>query len=149
MSAAPSTQPYLLRAIYDWAVDNGFTPHLLVDANAAGARLPPGYARDGRITLNIHPRAVHALQLGNDAISFSARFGGRRMEIVVPVNAVLAIYAQENGQGIGFQPGAEPGLAGAAPPESVPGEPPVSGAPAEPPTEPPPPRGRPSLKRVK
>jgi len=141
MSDTPSTQPYLLRAIYDWAVDSGFTPHLLVNANAEGVRLPPGYVSDGRITLNVHPRAVRGLELGNEAISFSARFGGNSMNVLVPMTAVLAIFARENGQGLSFH--AE---SATAVPEA-PNQP--ESAEPEPPTEPSPPRGRPSLKRVK
>ncbi len=98
-----STQPYLIRAIYEWAVDNGLTPHLLVDAQVPGVHVPQAYVQDGRIALNIHPQAVERLELGRDAIVFAARFGGRSFEVDVPVNAVLAIYARENGHGFSFQ----------------------------------------------
>lgn len=138
MVASASTQPYLLRALYDWAVDNGYTPNLVVNANAAGVSVPPGHARDGKITLNIHPQAVHGLELGNEWILFSARFGGRSVDVQVPVAAVLAIYARENGQGLAFQ--AEPAETG--------GEAPAATGP-EPPPQAPPPKGRPRLKRIK
>lgn len=108
-----ATRPYLIRAIYDWAVDNAYTPHLLVDATAAGVVIPPGYAQDGRIALNIHAQAVEGLTLANDAVRFSARFGGRPFEVLVPVTAVLAIYARESGRGFYFQP--EPGPGGEPP----------------------------------
>ncbi len=103
MPAASSTRPYLIRAIYDWAVDNGLTPHVLVDANVPGVQVPSSYVRDGKIALNIHPRAVEGLQVGQDSIMFSARFGGLSFEVTVPVEAVLAIYARENGRGFFFQ----------------------------------------------
>lgn len=93
---------YLLRAVHDWAVDSGFTPHVLVDANAAGVRVPPGYADNGRIVLNVHPRAVNHLEFGADALRFSARFGAQSVRIEVPYAAVLAVYARENNQGITF-----------------------------------------------
>lgn len=103
MPEASSTRPYLIRAIYDWAVDNGLTPHVLVDAQAPGVQVPSAYVHEGKIALNIHPRAVEGLQLGQDNIMFSARFSGRSFEVAVPVGAVLAIYARENGRGFFFQ----------------------------------------------
>lgn len=96
-------RPHLLRAVYEWTLENGFTPHVLIDATAAGVRVPEAHLRDGRITLNIHPQAVQALELGNEHVRFSARFGGRAMEIEAPIMAVLAIFAKENGRGIVFQ----------------------------------------------
>ncbi len=98
-----STRPYLIRAIYEWAVDNGLTPHVLVDAEISGVQVPSAYVQEGRIALNIHPRAVEGLQLGLDSILFSARFSGRSFEVEVPISAVLAIYARENGRGFFFQ----------------------------------------------
>ncbi len=103
MSAATSTRPYLIRAIYDWAIDSGLTPHVLVDANVAGVSVPTAYVRDGKIALNIHPQAVNGLDLGKDYLLFSARFSGHNFEVVVPVDAVLAIFARENGRGFFFQ----------------------------------------------
>ena len=96
-------KPYLLRAIYDWALDNGFTPHILVDAAGPGVCVPPAFVRDGRITLNIHTNAVRGLDLTNDRISFSARFAGESFQVGVPIGAVLAIFARENGRGVFFQ----------------------------------------------
>lgn len=98
-----STKPYLLRAIWEWCVDQGFTPYLacLVDA---GTRVPPGYARDGQIVLNLSPDATGQLQMDNEYVSFQARFGGVAHSIVVPVGNVIAIYARENGQGMAFEP---------------------------------------------
>ena len=93
---------YLLRAVHDWAVDSGFTPHVLADANAAGVKIPPGHADNGRIVLNVHPRAADRLEFAGDALRFSARFGARSVRIEIPYTAVLAIYARENGQGITF-----------------------------------------------
>jgi stringent starvation protein B len=106
-----STRPYLIRALHQWALDSGFTPQIAVDVTQPGVQVPVSYVRDGKIVLNIHPQAVHQLELGNDAIRFLARFGGRSEPVVVPVPAVLAIYARENGRGIQFPPeegGVEP-----------------------------------------
>ena len=97
-----SSQPYLIRAIYDWIIDNGFTPYLLVNAENDYAMIPRDYVEDGKIVLNINPSAISDLQLGNDYIMFNARFSGKAMEVSVPIVAVLAIYARENGQGMMF-----------------------------------------------
>ena len=98
-----STKPYLLRAIWEWCVDQDFTPYLatLVDENT---RVPPGYARDGQIVLNLSPDATGQLQMANDFISFQGRFGGVAHSLVIPVANVIAIYARENGQGMAFEP---------------------------------------------
>ena len=95
-----SQRPYLLRAIHEWISDNGMTPHLLVDANAPGVHVPPGTAKDGKVVLNIAERAVQQLSLSNEYITFGARFGGVAHEVFVPVDAVLAIYSRETGQGM-------------------------------------------------
>ncbi|MGY0799099.1 ClpXP protease specificity-enhancing factor [Lysobacter sp. A286] len=95
-----SHRPYLLRALYEWIADNGMTPHLLVDAKAPGVRVPASAVSDGRIVLNIADRAVSALEMSNESIRFSARFGGVSQSISVPVGAVLAIYARETGHGM-------------------------------------------------
>jgi len=113
-----SNRPYLIRAFYDWIVANGLTPYITVDATVEGAHLPQPYIRDGQIVLNISPRAVQQLQLGNDAISFSARFGGISQQVVVPPRAVVAIYARENGEGMLF--GEERHRGGTPPPEGPP-----------------------------
>jgi len=97
-----SNRPYLIRAFYDWIVDNGMTPHITVDATVAGAILPQAYVRDGQIVLNISPRAVQQLQLGDKEISFHARFAGMAQQVLVPPQAVMAIYARENGEGMLF-----------------------------------------------
>jgi stringent starvation protein B len=97
-----SLKPYLIRAIYEWIVDNQLTPHILADAENPDAVLPMAYAEDGKIVLNIRPEAVHGLSLGNATIQFNARFAGSPMLITVPVKAVLAIYAKENGKGMIF-----------------------------------------------
>jgi stringent starvation protein B len=97
-----SSRPYLIRAIYQWIVDNGTTPHLLVDASLAGVCVPREYVENEKIILNIGPMAAHGLQLGNELIDFSARFAGKSCRVTVPVQAVLAIYARENGQGMVF-----------------------------------------------
>ncbi len=100
-----SNRPYLIRAIHAWVVDNGCTPYLLVDATAAGVVVPVEHVEEGRIVLNISPTATERLMLGDDAIGFDARFGGRPTAVHVPISAVLAIYARENGQGMMFPPG--------------------------------------------
>ena len=97
-----SSQPYLIRAIYDWIIDNDFTPYLLVNAENDYAMIPRDFVEDGKIVLNINPSAISDLQLGNDYIMFNARFSGKAMEVSVPIVAVLAIYARENGQGMMF-----------------------------------------------
>ncbi len=97
-----STRPYLLRALYEWIVDNGMTPYLLVDADCSGVMVPRQYVEEGRIVLNISPEAIRALELGNESVSFSGRFGGQVMEVHVPMAAVRAIYARENGRGMVF-----------------------------------------------
>jgi stringent starvation protein B len=127
-----STKPYLIRALYEWCADSGYTPQLLVAVDAQ-TRVPPGFVKDGKIVLNISAGATRNLTLDNDWIQFSARFGGASHEISVPVERVAAIYARENGQGLHFEPGAT----GTPAPTSPPGEPS------------PPPKGRPSLKVVK
>ncbi len=97
-----SNRPYLLRAIYDWISDNDLTPYVLVDAGFAGVRVPPQVVKNGQVVLNLAARAVASLDLGNEWISFQARFSGVSQAIQIPVRAVLALYAQENGQGMMF-----------------------------------------------
>ena len=92
----------MIRAIYEWIVDNGYTPHLLVDAQSPEVIVPTQYIENGKIVLNVSPTAVHALELSNEVVRFSARFGGTPMNVVVPVHAVLAVYARENGKGMVF-----------------------------------------------
>lgn len=95
-----SNRPYLLRALYEWIGDNDMTPHLLVDATREGVQVPSSTIKDGRVVLNIAARAVAHLDLGNREVRFKARFGGVSQTVVVPLAAVLAIYAQETGQGM-------------------------------------------------
>ena len=97
------TRPYLIRAIRNWAMDNGLTPQLLVDAGVDGIVIPGSHVQDGKIVLNVHTQAVKALELGNEFITFSARFGGNSHAINLPIQSVLAVFARENGQGIFFQ----------------------------------------------
>jgi len=95
-----SHRPYLLRALYEWIVDNDMTPHLLVDAGKPGVQVPAFAVSDGKVVLNVAQRAVVGLEMGNDAIVFTARFGGVGHRVSVPVSAVLAIYSRETGQGM-------------------------------------------------
>ncbi|ESK56690.1 ClpXP protease specificity-enhancing factor [Acinetobacter tjernbergiae] len=107
MSEQPTftpTRPYLARAIYEWICDNQLTPYLLVDATQPYTEVPQQFVKDGQIVLNLAPHAVHQLHMSNEAITFSARFGGVSKEIYVPIRAVLGIYARENGQGLFFEP---------------------------------------------
>ncbi|GAB58859.1 ClpXP protease specificity-enhancing factor [Rheinheimera nanhaiensis] len=97
-----ANRPYLLRAFYDWIVDNNCTPYLVVDATVHGVKVPMQFVQNGQIVLNTAPTAVGNLQLGNDAVTFSARFGGQPFALYIPLNAVLAIYARENGAGTVF-----------------------------------------------
>ncbi len=104
-------RPHLLRAFYAWLLENDLTPHLVVDINLPGVMVPLEYARDGQIVLNIAPRAVGNLDLANDEVRFNARFGGVPRQVSVPMAAVMAIYARENGAGTMFEP--EPAYEGA------------------------------------
>ena len=139
----PSTKPYLLRAIWEWCCDNGFTPYIAVQVDAR-TRVPREFIRDGQIVLNIGPEASNKLNIGNDFIDFQARFGGVSRQLSIPVEQVSAIYARENGAGMAFEidPDAEKGeaLESSA----------VTGDEDEPPPEPPRPEGgRPKLQRIK
>lgn len=104
MSQLSPRRPYLLRAFYEWLLDNQLTPHLVVDVTLPGVLVPMEYARDGQIVLNIAPRAVGNLELANSDVRFNARFGGVPRQVFVPMAAVLAIYARENGAGTMFEP---------------------------------------------
>ena len=140
-----SSRPYLVRALYEWIVDNDCTPHLLVNAEHAGVQVPAGYANDGQIVLNVSPSAVRHLHMDNEAVSFEGRFGGVAHSLYIPSAAVMAIYARENGQGMVFD--LEPPVSDddPGPEDDGPsgGEPPSSGG------DPSRPSGRPSLKVVK
>lgn len=109
-----SSRPYLIRALYEWIVDNNMTPYILVNAMDEGVRVPEQFIEDGKIVLNTSPSATQELILGNQFIEFSARFSGSEMMVSVPTMSVLAIYARENGQGMMFaeEEGGEPGPAG-------------------------------------
>jgi len=103
MEQLASRRPYLIRALYEWVLDNDCTPHLLVAADAPGVTVPKQFVtEDGRITINVSPSAIRELELGNDWITFSARFSGRGYNISIPPGAVLALYARENGEGMLF-----------------------------------------------
>jgi stringent starvation protein B len=145
VSEPPSTKPYLLRALYEWCVDGGFTPYISVIVDER-TRVPQEYVRNGEIVLNIGPLATTRLKMGNEHIEFAARFGGIARDIVIPVACVSAIYSRENGHGMSFE----------TEPEKTAWE--ASGAAlassSVPPTgpenrEPPPKPGRPNLRRVK
>ncbi len=104
INAMSSNRPYLLRALYEWINDNNLTPYILADATYPGVLVPKSSIKDGKVVLNIAMRAVASLQLGNDAISFSARFSGVSQSLYIPVQAIIAIYAQETGQGMMLPP---------------------------------------------
>jgi len=97
-----SSRPYLIRALHEWVLDNGMTPHILVDAEFEGVQVPQQFVENGKIVLNISPESVIHLELGNELISFNARFSGQPMDVFIPVSAVIALYARENGQGMVF-----------------------------------------------
>ena len=97
-----SSRPYLIRALYEWILDNECTPYILVDTDIDGVDVPGEYIKDAQLTLNVTPSAVQNLSLGNEYISFNARFSGKERDIFLPVTSVLAIYAQENGKGMVF-----------------------------------------------
>ena len=137
MSEPTSTKPYLLRAVYEWCVDNGYTPQVSVVVDSR-TRVPTEYVRDGEIVINIGPLAASRLKMGNEIIECSARFSGVAKELVIPVAAVTAIYARETGQGMSFE--REKAAEADAPSEATaapgPKDPPKSG-------------GKPGLRRVK
>jgi stringent starvation protein B len=139
MAEPKSTKPYLLRAVYEWCVDNGYTPHISVVVDSR-TRVPMEYVRNGEIVLNIGPVAASRLQMGNEVIECTARFSGITQELVIPVATVAAIYARENGHGMSFEPekretaGEASGEKVAAPPD--PKDPPKTGK-------------KPTLRRIK
>jgi stringent starvation protein B len=144
--SAKSTKPYLIRAIHEWCADQGFTPYLAVKADAT-TRVPREFVKDGEIVLNVGFEATHQLSLGNEEISFQARFGGKAFPVLVPIERVAAIYARENGEGMAFEV-TEASSAGAAADGAVPeadadrAAPGTSAAPDRSP-------GRPVLTRIK
>lgn len=117
--AMTSSRPYVVRALYEWIVENSCTPYILVNAFGEGVEVPQEHVRDGQIVLNISPIAVSDLHLGNESLNFEGRFGGIPKIVSVPMNAVCGIYAKENGQGMIFDP------------ESAPPEPPEPTTPEE------------------
>ena len=135
-----SSRPYLVRALYEWIVDNDCTPHLLVKSDYPKVQVPQGFASDGQIVLNVSPSAVRNLHMDNEAVSFDGRFGGVPHTLYVPAAAILGIYARENGQGMMFD-------LEEAFDEDDEIEPDDDSPPPD--TEPPRPSGRPSLKVVK
>ena len=138
MAEPTSTKPYLLRAIYEWCVDNAYTPYVSVVVDQR-TRVPMQYVRDGEIVLNIGPLATSKLRMGNDLIECSARFSGAAQELRIPINSVAAIYAKENGQGMSFdvERNAAKSADAAADKQSGPPEPTKPSG------------GRPALRRVK
>lgn len=108
-----SSRPYLARALYEWLLDNDQTPYIVVDAERDGVQVPGQFIQNGQIVLNIAPTAVRDLSLANDAVTFSARFGGHPMQVIVPCEALIALYARENGVGMVF--GHEPVMPGYEP----------------------------------
>ena len=147
------TKPYLLRALFEWCVDNGYTPHLAVKVDSR-TQVPPEYVKNGEITLNISPAAVHKLQMGNEQIEFSARFGGVARQISVPITNVYALYARESGHGMTFdiegkEAGAKPSVQPRAESENtMPAKPPAA-LPAPSPDPKKPTGGKPTLRRIK
>ena len=102
LGSMTSSRPYMIRAIYEWVVDNDCTPYILVNAMQEGVQVPQQFVQDGQIVLNISPSAVVGLDVGNDELGFRGRFGGVAQDVRVPTSAVLGIYARENGQGMLF-----------------------------------------------
>lgn len=165
-----STKPYLLRAIYEWCTDNGYTPYLAARVDAH-TRVPMQFVKNGEIVLNISFEATSGLKMDNEFVNFSARFGGVSRDISVPVDNVIAIYARENGQGMAFEPStsAESDISEAASEQELSSEPPATVTPiltsvpssasdtkqnspgTDPEKDPEPPKkgGRPTLTRIK
>ncbi len=145
--ALGSSRPYLVRALFDWIVDGGEAPYLVVDATYPYVEVPEGYVEDGQIVLNASPDAVVALSMDEHALSFQARFGGQPQRVYLPYGAINAIYGRDSGLGMGFgqEPGGAPELPGEAP-QIVSIEPEASDE-DEAPT--PPKKGKPALRIVK
>ena len=136
MSTVVSTKPYLLRALYEWCVDQGFTPYISVQVDAH-TLVPRQFVRDGQIVLNLGADAVQNLHMGNDLITCQARFGGVAQSLSIPIGNITAIYARENGQGMAFEigdPAEDSAEAAATPGTDVPEqpEPPPTDAPTRP-----------------
>lgn len=125
-----SSRPYIMRALYEWIVDNELTPYVLVDTSIEGVVVPQQFVKDNQIVLNISPDAVVELRISNEAVAFNGRFGGVATDVFVPISAVVGIYARENGQGMVFDP-----EEASSPPDDTPPDPE--------------PEKRPSLKIVK
>ena len=144
MQQTASTKPYLIRAIHEWCSDQGFTPYLVV-AVRGKMQIPMEYVKDGEIVLNASYNATRNLTISNDYITFSARFNGVSRDIVVPVGAVISIFARENGEGMGFEyeASAESGM------HAVEGAPATPASPPPEPENPPPAGGRGHLRIVK
>jgi len=134
--APTSTKPYLLRAVYEWCVDNGYTPQISVAVDAS-TRVPVEHVKDGEIVINIGPLAANRLKMGNEVLECQARFSGVAKDLVIPVAAVTAIYARETGQGMSFEP-EKTAMGDEASEAAAPG-----------PKGPPKPGGKPALKRIK
>ena len=134
-NALPSTKPFLLRAIWEWCSDNGFTPYIAVQVDTR-TRVPREFVRDGQIVLNVGAEATNKLQLGNELIEFQARFGGIPRELSIPIEQVTAIYARENGAGMAFEIDAEGHFAAGDVPEVVADETPEAPPEPTPPTRP-------------
>ena len=147
-----STKPYLLRALYEWCTDNGYTPYLAVQVDSS-VRVPREHVKNGEIVLNISFGATSGLKIDNDAVVFKSRFGGVARDIMVPVSHVTAIYARENGQGMAFpppEPAAEQPEPTAAAHLRPVGDAPTAAEADDAPSDDPPPRpSGPHLKRVK
>jgi stringent starvation protein B len=141
----PSTRPYLIRALYDWCSENGFTPYVAVKVDHS-VQVPREYVQGGEIVLNVSMDATSSLKLGNDFIEFKARFGGKPCDIMVPIHRVMAIYARENGQGMAFPVSDDASAVAALSAVDTPTEWPEDGDEPPPPSSP---TGRPALKRVK
>jgi stringent starvation protein B len=99
-----SSKPYLVRALYEWIVDNGITPHILIDTTVKGVALPPGVGSDGSAVLNLAPQSVQNLEMTNEHVAFSARFSGVAHDVYCPIESLLGIYARETGKGMMFPP---------------------------------------------
>ncbi|MDK9703526.1 MAG: ClpXP protease specificity-enhancing factor [Sulfuritalea sp.] len=141
-----STKPYLIRAIHEWCADQGFTPYLAVKVDAT-TRVPREFVKDGEIVLNVGAEATHQLLMGNEEITFQARFGGRAFPVVVPIARIAAIYASENGEGMAFEVTETP--AGEAVEDAAPAASLDDASAVSPASTPERPSGRPVLTRVK
>ncbi|MCK5894088.1 MAG: ClpXP protease specificity-enhancing factor [Endozoicomonadaceae bacterium] len=144
-----SSRPYIIRALYEWIVDNDCTPYLLVDTTIPGVDVPDQFSGEDQVVLNLAPMAIRDMDVSNEAVMFLARFGGRTFQICVPINAIMSIYTKENGQGMVFEVESQPKGVHLVETSAFDGCVELDSADPDPETPNRPPKGRPNLKVIK